>query len=199
MKRLIFAILPVLILLMGCLKEKSLEHSTGNTSGSGGSGGSGGGGGGGSTTGYFLQCKINGTSKTFNVSLTAKKQDAGGGITVYSIAGKANSNATDLESFVLGINASGPLTATTYKVDDVSTAYTMAAIYNPNSQTTLISSQTGDTSSDPFQLTITSVSTTEVAGTFKGNLFEQDLTNPTPPTNPPVKSVTEGSFKVKFQ
>lgn len=190
MKRLMHILLPVL-LLTGCIKEKSLEHGTG---GSGGSGG-----GGGTSTDFFLKCKIGGTAKTFNVGLTATRQDAGGGITVYTIAGKANSNATDLESFIISINASAPLSAKTYKVDDPSTAYTMLGIYNPNSQTLLISSATGDTSSDPFQVTVTSVSTTEVAGTFKGIFFEEDATNPTPPTNPPTRAISEGEFRVKFQ
>ena len=190
MKRLIYYFFPVVLLLTGCLKEKSLEHSTG----SGGSGG-----GGGTSTDYFLKCKVGSTAKTFNVSLTAAKQDAGGGITVYTIAGKANSSATDLESFIISINASSPLTPATYKVDDPSTAYTMVGVYNPNSQTILVGSGTGDTSADPFQVTITSISTTEIAGTFKGLLFEQDVTNPTPPTNPPTRTITEGEFKVKFQ
>lgn len=188
MKRLMQIVLPVVLLLTACSKEKSVEFSDNDPN-------PGVGGGGGSTTAYFIKCKIGGVAKTFNVGTFATKTSAGGG-NVMMVLGKANTSTTDLESFTFTISAGVPLAVGTYKVDDASTDYTMAGTYVV-SQTISYWSLTGAQGGDPFRINITAIGNTEVAGTFQGAIFKLDATNPTAPSE--EKAITEGEFKVKFQ
>ncbi len=195
MKRLMHLCMPVLFLLAACSKEKSFEVSTGGNPGGGGNGG---GNGGGAPSGYTFQCKIDGALKTFNVGTVAAKQTIQG-TTAYTIGGKATTG-TDLEVFALTITMNnGTLAPGTYAIDDASGNFFVAGQYMFPSGQQALQAGSGDTSDNPFSITVTSISSTEIAGTFKGKMAQIDVTNPNPPTNPPTKTITEGQFKVKFQ
>jgi hypothetical protein len=99
------------------------------------------------------------------------------------------------------IQGSGNLAAGTYKVDNLTGSYIMAATYTPNGGTTITPYLTGTglVFGTPFRINITSVSSTEVAGTFSGSIFEIDISNPNPSPNLPSKAVADGKFKAKFQ
>jgi hypothetical protein len=165
--------LLLFVLVASCGKEKSLEEDTSQ---------------------YFIKCKIGGVDKTFNVSAAGVKQDVGSGAMSYSVFGKAIKDPANLESIGFTIQIYIPLVAGTYKETDPTTDYYLAGIYNPNTTdaTAIYASMYDD--NDPFQITFTSVTTTTLAGTFKGTLF----INSTDP-NADSTAVTEGSFKVKLQ
>jgi hypothetical protein len=193
MKRVLQILLASVFLLSACSKEKSLEFSPPDPNGGGPGGG---GGGGGSTTGYFFKCKIGGTAKTFNVQASAATE-TDQGMTITFAGGKANDNPSDLEAFTLMITTDAALTTGTYKVDDITSGYEVLATYTTNSTTKAWVALTGAMGGDAFRIDVTSISSTEIAGTFRGTMFEIDINNPSP--TPPQKSITEGQFKLKFQ
>jgi hypothetical protein len=194
MKRVLLYILPLALLITACGKEQSFEVPTDDPNNPGNPGNPGGGGG---NTGYFLKCKIDGNAKSFPIALMAVKTDVAGVMTSYNIVGKANSNPNNFESLNLAINTNAALTTGTYAVDDPGTTFVIAAVYNPNSTTVVWGTTSGDTGGTPFKIVLTSVSATELAGTFSGTFFESNASNPTP--NPASHNITEGEFKVKFQ
>lgn len=199
MKRLLYMLVPVVLLMSACQKEQSLEEGI-NNPGGGGPGGGGPGGGGGNNNTYYLECKIAGVAKTFNVGTLAITQ-TDQGQTATLIAGKANADPNDSEAFSLMIQSAGSLATGTYKVDNLSGSYIVAATYTLNGGTSIMPYLTGTglIFGTPFRINVTSVSSTEVAGTFSGSIFEIDITNPNPSPNLPSKSVADGKFKVKFQ
>jgi hypothetical protein len=190
-----FILVPLALLVTACSKEKSLEFNP-NDPNTGGTGG--GGTGGGDNLGYYIKCKIGGTDKVFNVAATATK-DASSGQTLTMISGASSTDPATLEAFSILITSNGDLANGTYKVDNLSGAYTMLATFAPPGGTSAFVTVTGMVFGNPFKVNITSVSSTEIAGTFGGDIYEIDLNDPNPPVNPPSKSVTEGEFRVKFE
>jgi hypothetical protein len=193
MKRLLQLFIPIVVLLSACTKEQSLEEGT-NNPGPGLPGGPGGP----NTTGYFIKCKIGGVAKTFNVGAMAV-QETEDTTTVTMVAGANGTDPQNSEAFTFFIISVDPLAAgNTYKVDDVSGEYEVFATYAVTSTAIPYLTFTGIPVGTPFRVNITSLSSTEIAGTFSGTLFEIDINAPTPPTNPAQKAVTEGEFRVKF-
>ena len=201
MKRLLHVLVPVVLLLTACQKEQSLEQGTNNPDPGGPGTGGPGGGGGGNTNTVYLECKIAGVAKTFNVGASAISENVSGQ-TATVVGGKANSDPGDTEQFSFMIQTTGALATGTYKVDNLSGSYIMAATYTPNggAATQAFLTGTGLIFGTPFRVNVTSVSSTEVAGTFSGSIFEIDMSSPDPPgPNLPSKAVADGKFKVKFQ
>ena len=164
------------VLVAACGKEKSLEG--GNLT----------------VNQYYIKCKIGSVDKTFNVSAAASKADLGGGLINYSVFGKASGTASDYESIGFTIQIAVPFVTGTYKENDPTTDYLVAGIYNPNTtDATKIYASLGD-ANNPFQVTFTTIDSTTLAGTFKGNLI---LNNGAP--NPDSAVITNGQFKVKIQ
>lgn len=198
MKRLLQILLPIAVLLSACTKEKSIEFDNNNPN-PGGPGGPGAPGPG-PSTGYFIKCKIGGTAKTFSAGALATKE-LDDTTTITMIAGASGTDPQSSEVFAMFLAAVAPLQAgKTYKVDDLSGSYDMFVNYAVTSTTMPYVTVTGIPLGTPFRVNITSISSTEIAGTFSGTLFQFDINSPNPPpTNPPQKAVTEGEFKVKYQ
>jgi hypothetical protein len=164
----------ILVLIAACGKEESLD--------------------GGTAAQYYIKCKIGSVDKTFNISAAASKEDLGGGTASYSVFGKASKDAGNYESLGFTIQLAIPFTTGTYKETDATTDYFLAGIYNPNTTdaTSIFASRYSET--NPFQITFTEVSSTTLAGSFKGSLF---LNNTDPNTDSVV--ITNGQFRVKIQ
>jgi hypothetical protein len=143
---------------------------------------------------YYIKCKIGSKDKTFNFSPEAVKQDLGGGVVNYSIFGKVSNDPADLESMVFTIQLSIPIAKGTYKETDPTTDYFLAGIYNPNTTVPedIYASRGNET--DPFEITFTEVSSTQLSGTFKGKLY---LNNTDPNADSAV--ISNGQFKVRIQ
>lgn len=163
----------LLVLLASCGKEKSSEEDPGQ---------------------YYLKCKVGSVDKTFNIGVAAAKNDLGGGITSYSVFGKAVSDAANYESLGFTIQLSIPFTTGTYKETDPTTDYFLAGIYNPNTTDPdkIFASQYDD--ANPLQVTFTEITNTTLSGSFKGKL----LINSTDPTAD-AAVITNGQFRVKIQ
>lgn len=196
MKRLILYLLPLALLFSACTKEKSTEFND-NNPGTGGPGTGGPGTGGPGGSGYFLRCKIDGVAKNYSALVLALKMNIPGGGVSCSVSGHLVANGTNFEGMGFEINTNVPLAAGTYSDDAGGTDYALGAAYNPNSQT-IVFGNLFTSPTDPFKVVITSLSNTEIAGTFKGTLYQIDVSNPGAP-NPPTKVVSEGEFKAKFQ
>jgi hypothetical protein len=167
---------PVLLLLIfvaSCGKEKSTEEDPGQ---------------------YFLKCKIGSVDKTFNITAAAAKQDLGGGITSYSVFGKAVADPNNLESLGFTIQLSIPFNTGTYKETDPTIDYFLAGIYNPNTTDANKIYASGYDEANPFQITFSEITTTTLSGTFKGKLF---INNTDPNTDSAI--ISNGQFKVKIQ
>ena len=194
MKRLILYFLPLVLMLSACSKEKSTEFND-NDPGTGGPGTGGPGTGGPGSGGYYFRCKIDGVAKNYSAFVIAQKIAAGGGAS-YAVSGSLVANGTSFEGMALQINTNVPLTTGTYSDDAGGTDYAIGAVFNPNSQTIVYGNLT-ISPTDPLKIVITSLSSTEIAGTFKGTLYQVDTQNPGAP-NPPTKVISEGEFKAKF-
>lgn len=189
MKR-ITAVIFLSISFFACSKEKSLEG--GGTPVTGG-----GTGGGGSTSNYYIKAKIDGVAKTYTNVPMATTIATGGSSVVNFTAG---SGGISLEGISLAINlVSGTISmGTTYSENAITTAYIVGGVYNPNSFTVIYAAGLAPISIDPLKITITSKTATEVAGTFKGAFYKQDLSNPTA-ISTEFKRVTEGEFKLPIR
>ena len=126
------------------------------------------------TPSYHLSAKIDGTSQAFNNAVAAEKSgDASVGYTV-AIAGTAGNTSSPYPALLLSIDSDDPIVAKTY----TATAFEATSMYVTDASTMLIS----DTD---FTITVTSISDTEIKGTFSGKIE--------------TKTISEGAFSAKFQ
>lgn len=130
---------------------------------------------------YYLSAKVDGTKKDFNTAIVAQKEgDATNGYSVYIVA--AGGTATSpLPAFDLTISDDVAITAKTYTA--TATQIQADGSYTPDSQ----SSYDSDTD---FTITVSSITATEIKGTFSGKVED---------SSGGVKTITEGSFSAKFQ
>ena len=126
------------------------------------------------TPAYSLSAKIDGTSQAFNTAVTAQK--AGDASTGYSvlIVGIAGSTSSPYPALTLSIDSDDPIVAKTY----TATAFEAGSMYVTDASTML-------TSDTDFTITVTSITDTEVHGTFSGKIE--------------TKTISEGAFSAKFQ
>lgn len=133
---------------------------------------------GGSSNTVHMKAKVNGTMKEFNFVNSAQSFDAGKSIVVMAAGGTTNSPYPYIMLTVSDENAA--ITAKTYSSDPDDEA---GAIYNSSAS---FSDSYGSTE---FTITVTSISATEIKGTFSGKVSNGSTT----------LDVTEGSFYSKFQ
>lgn len=168
-------VVVLLLLVAACGKEESTQENSSQ---------------------YFIKCKIDGVDKTFNVNAVAQKENLGDSSTGYSIFGKATKDASSIENLGFGIQIYIPFKTGTYKETPPTTDFYVGGVYNPNTtSSTGIYRNNAYDDSDPFQITFTGVSATELSGTFKGKLY---LNNDSIPYSDSV-IISNGSFKVKMQ
>lgn len=139
----------------------------------------------------YIRCKIDGVQKDFNVLTRATRQDAGGQ-NVLSLFGKASLDEGNTERFNMGISTFGEIKVGTYVENDPGFAYLVDAIYNPHNSTDVWSVSMNQQSSNPFTITITSMSQHEVKGVFSGSIYNNSGTGSI------RKVITEGEFVVPF-
>ena len=153
-------------------------------------GGSGGG------SGNFLRCKIGGVLTNFNTDLVGYYVPPPGAGIPYSISvqGKKSDVAGSVEELWVGVtNPTAPTTGVynnrTFSMDitDRSSQVTLypTGFPNPFWGSSAFTANT-------LTVTITSVTTTSAAGTFKGAIYENNGFGPL------TKQVTEGEFKISF-
>ena len=182
-----------------CQKELSFEKSSGNNNNPGTGGTPAGGDTGGSTnTTYFIRCKMDGAPKTFNFNNRATIVDFADAKNL-SLSGSATSTASNFEGINLAINFQNGLPATgTYSENDHQTDYVLSGVYNPNSMTTLFAAGINPNSSLPLTVTITSLSSTTITGTFQGAFYKQDILGGVSSTTD-FKRITEGEFNLPIK
>ena len=126
------------------------------------------------TPAYGLSAKIDGTSQAFNTGVAAQKAgDASTGYTV-AIVGTGGNSSSPYPTLALSIDSDDAIVAKTY----TATAFEAGAMYVTDASTILMS----DTD---FTITVTSISATDIKGTFSGKVD--------------TKIVSEGAFSAKFQ
>ena len=123
---------------------------------------------------YSLSAKVDGTSQAFSTAITAEK--TGDASTGYSVAvvGIAGSTSSPFPALSLFIDSDDAIVAKTY----TATAGEAGAMYMVDGSTMLV----GDTD---FTINVTSISDTEIKGTFSGKVE--------------TKTISEGAFSAKFQ
>jgi len=124
---------------------------------------------------YYVSAKIDGVKQDFNTAVLAQKIDSK---TVYISAAGGTATAP-FPMINLDIDADADITA---KIYTASTNYEAYASYNTSSQASYESGEV-------FSITVTSITATEIKGTFSGEV-EDGAT---------IKKITEGSFSAKFQ
>lgn len=142
--------------------------------------------GGGSTT-SFITCKVDGVSKTFNIAIN--KTNTGIGLT---FDGDENTT-TATPNFSIGLtNGGSAVVAGSYapgsltNLTKICTASYDDGVATTGWNTPLLAS------SNPFTVVVTSITATQITGTFSGNLFSQDG------LGTDVKVITDGVFTIVF-
>ncbi|MDP4150378.1 MAG: hypothetical protein Q8927_01300 [Bacteroidota bacterium] len=149
---------------------------------------------------YFITATINGTAKSF-ATMPFAHVATNLGITLVGISGGV-SNTEPIDISVANIPSGQPIVAGTYS--DTSTSFVVEALYSPKSTSGVSynggsnedGSNSGLGNSAPgnhFKVVITSITSTEIKGTFGGNVY----LNGDPAST--VLAITNGSFYVKFQ
>jgi hypothetical protein len=132
-----------------------------------------------------ITANIDGTATTFNVHAIGAKGTVDG-MSITSIQGSTSNGVN------ISITLNGTLTAgTTYSATGPSTDSEPLIQLSTSSDDFL---NDDSSTTNPVSVTITSISSTAIAGTFKGSLATVTIGN----TQPGTKSVTEGKFSVSF-
>ena len=130
-----------------------------------------------------ITANINGTATTFNVHAMAAKGTLSG-MTITTIQGTSSSGTN------ISITLNGAVTAgTTYTAGTNTNTEPLLALTSTSDQ--FLNDDTSTT--NLVSVTITSVSSTAIAGTFKGDLVSTNIGG-----TPTTKSVTNGKFSVSF-
>lgn len=142
---------------------------------------------------YFIKANIGGTAKTFSATpLVVKINQAG----TYSLSMSAGAGGGSLEGLALQINqTSGPIAAGTYSDDAGSSDYVVAATYNPNSSdvAAIFGAGLKISTTAPLQIVISSITDSQVTGTFSGEFFDNSGTG----SNSLL--ITNGEFSLPVQ
>lgn len=174
----LFSLLLFALFFASCSKEKSLEIEDNA---------------GGTPAGYYIQAKMDGTEKIFDVSPAASINNSAGSTIVSLIAMSSTGEVMNLNiSLITGVLMAN----TTYVEGSSATDYMVLGTYatQANATTAFVAGLPLNPTADPLSITITSKTATEVAGTFKGAFYKVDLANGTPGLE--NKRFTEGSFKL---
>lgn len=141
---------------------------------------------------YFIKANVGGTAKTFSANPLVVKINQSG---TYSLSMSAGAGGSSLEGMALQINqTSGPITAGTYN-ETLLGDYVIAATYNPNTSdvSAIYGAGLKISTTAPLQIVISSITDSEVSGTFSGEFFD----------NSGVGSnsllITSGEFKLPVQ
>lgn len=133
-----------------------------------------------------ISADIDGTATTFNVHAIAGKGTVDGG-TFTTITGSAANGNT------ISITLSGTVTAgKTYSVSTTPDAEPLF-VYDIGGDADFLND---DNSSNKVSVTVNSVSSTSISGTFTGGVVEADVQVGNNNTPPPTKSITNGKFNV---
>ena len=128
---------------------------------------------------YSLSTKIDGTKADFNTAVGAQKTgDASTGFTV-AISAIGGTVSSPYPSFSLILDDDAAITAKTYTAaaDDIGGIYLAG------------SGQDAFSSVDDFTIVVSSVTATDIKGTFSGKVTDGTT----------IKTITEGTFFAKFQ
>jgi len=126
-----------------------------------------------------LSAKLDGTKADFNTAVVAQKTgDVSTGFTV-AISAIGGTVSSPYPSFNLLLDDAAEITAKTYTAaaDDI------GGIYLPGS------GQNSFSSADDFTIVVSSVTATDIKGTFSGKVSDGTT----------IKTITEGTFSAKFQ
>ncbi len=127
---------------------------------------------------YSLSTKIDGVSQAFNTDLTAAKTgDATNGYTVLVI-GTAGSNSNPFPNFTLSVHSDVPIVTTTYFASNNEAS----GVYRAADQTTYVGAS-------EFMIKISTITATDVSGTFSGKVDNGSGV---------LKTISEGTFSAKF-
>ena len=144
--------------------------------------------GGGGGPNDFLQCSIDGVSKTFNVSLAAANIS-----NTITISGD-ETTAIGTPSLNISLSKGGgtPVTTGVYALPSLTNLTNICApVYDDGVSTSPWGGGiTGQP--NPFSVTVTNVTPTLIEGTFTGSIYDNNGTGTT------AKAITNGSFSVTF-
>jgi hypothetical protein len=141
-----------------------------------------------------LQATISGTVTGFGTDAAGITTSFGGENTI-TINGFSGSVTSSPNSFTVTIASANPIVAGTYTDTSTVSANAASLQYAPYGGTTFFQSVSGGQASHPTTVVVTSVSSTQIAGTFQGTVYVNgDTTNTT--TTP--KIITNGTFNVKL-
>ena len=150
----------------------------------------------------YISCTIGGSNLTFNTTAKATKTITSG-FTYITISGfsAATTSAASMNLAIVTNNSGDTIIAGTYS--DTSTRFSNQSLYTPNASgsvnygagSSVAESASFDavTIANHLKIVVTSITNTEIIGTFSGDQFPSSDDQQTPIT------LTNGKFDVKFQ
>ncbi|HVX24835.1 MAG TPA: hypothetical protein VHB70_00735 [Parafilimonas sp.] len=147
----------------------------------------------GGSSGYYVKANVGGTQKNYTSTPLGIVQNDGGS---YSLTIEAGAGGSSLEGLALEINqTSGAIAAGTYDELSGGSNYAIASTYNPGSSdvSAIFGAGLKLPTSQPLQIVITSISNSQVSGTFSGEYYDNSG------TGTDSLLVSNGSFNVPIQ
>jgi hypothetical protein len=149
---------------------------------------------------YYIKGKKDGTAFTYSEIPMVIVTNFGSGTGIgLSFTANAQPNAANLEGLGFTINFSAGITPAvgTYTEDNPGMDYVAAGVYNPGSTTIVWGAGIHYPTAKPLKITILTMTSTEMTGTFEGAFYKQDVS--VPAIYDDYMLFTEGEFKLPVQ
>jgi len=150
---------------------------------------------GGSSSGYHLTATIDGQSQSFNVNPFVFKV-TNGGASIISIEGYAGNQSNQQIMAISWTSYSPSVILIPGNYSDTSSAYSLEGVYNPSISVSYVGGNgltANMSNSNHLKMTITSIDSTAVKGTFSGDFYLNG------DASSPKKSITSGDFYVPWK
>ena len=165
MKKIVFAALSFLLLLTSCTKEATIGMGTGTAT---------------------ISANVDGQSMTYNVNAKAVRINVPGAYSVEVVGYKSSSSSDQIAISLTGISPIGTGTYSENNANGINVA--TINLIDGGSQTFVNSNSV----TNPSSVTITSITSSSIKGTFKGDIFLSGSSSST------KKVLSEGQFSISF-
>lgn len=148
-------------------------------------------------SGYYIKGKMDGTNFSYSNYPVANIQNAGTLISI-TLSAYMSSDPYNLTGLSLGIGVfnGDSIEPGIYTESDGGTDYTVLGTHNINNTSVVYGAGNHVNTAHPLKIVITSITNSEVTGSFEGAFYKMDMSNP---GSDEYIDFTEGEFRLPLQ